>query len=353
MTRGLNGGSGKFTLAATGDILLHKRLYRTAKTDFGFDFNPKFENTKHLFDLGDLTVANQESIIGGKEIGLSSFPDFNSPIEIGQTLKGLGVDIVSLANNHAFDKEEEGVLASLANWNKIGMPYVGAYKSKEDAETLRVLEKNGLRVCFLSYTRGTNGKKIPSNKKYLVDKFHPDRMKSIKDKIKNIRNKNLADVIVVSMHYGKEYHLEPSADQKEVSADLSDAGADIIIGNHPHVLQPPAWIMNSRGKRSLAAYSLGNFYTGQEGLYRQIGGFFTVDIEKKSADSTMLTIDNPALKLTFVDSTQDKDFKMHLLEDIVNTREFIKTDMGEFNSKEVYEEIKARMTKWMPELTIS
>lgn len=343
----------KIRLTATGDILLHKRLFKTARKVIGYDFMPKLNNAKALFADSDITIVNQESIIAGKKLGLSSFPKFNSPVEIGYALKELGVDIVNLANNHVLDLNEEGILESIKNWEKIGIPYVGAYKSFKDQEELRIINKNGLRVCFLSYTRGTNSIEPPKGKEYLVNKYHPNKLKKTKDLIKSIRNKDLADVIVVSLHFGKEYHLYPSSEQQEVARDLSDAGADVILGHHPHVLQPPEWILNSRGKKSFVAYSLGNFYSGQEGLYRQIGGVLSIDIEKPDPSSTMLKIDNPRLNLTFVDSTDERDFKLSLLKDIVESRKLIKTDMGEFDSNEVYEEITQRMKDKVKDLKIN
>ncbi|MFG6119280.1 CapA family protein [Thalassobacillus sp. B23F22_16] len=346
--------SQKFTLAATGDVLLHTRLCRKAKRKIrnGYDFDGLMEETKHLFNKGDLTIVNQESIIGGKELGISDFPKFNSPVDIGYTLKNFGVDIVSLANNHIMDKGEEGVLKSIENWEKIGIPYVGAYKSKEDQETLRIINKNGLRVCFLSYTRKMPSVKLPKDKPYMVDCYEPMKIKKIEKRIRNIRKENLADVIILSLHFGKEYHLYPAMEQKEISATLSDAGADVIIGHHPHVLQPPEYILNSRGKRTFVMNSLGNFFSGQKGLYRQIGAFMTIDIEKFN-DNPVLKIDKPTLKLTFTDSTDKKNYKMHLLEDIVEQREYIKTHMGDFRSAEVYEELKTRLSQWVPEIEIS
>jgi poly-gamma-glutamate synthesis protein (capsule biosynthesis protein) len=343
----------KFTLGATGDILLHERLLKTAVKGSGYNFHSKLKEAKPLFEQADVTIVNQESIIGGEELGLSSFPKFNSPIEIGHTLKALGTDIVNIANNHVLDKGKEGIVKSIENWKEVGLPYVGAYKSAKDQKQLRIINKNGLKICFLSYTRGTNNILVPKDSSYLVNKYQPAKLKKIKDLIQSIRNKKLADVIVVSLHFGKEYHLQPSAEQKEVSASLSDAGADIILGHHPHVLQPPEWILNSRGKKTFAAYSLGNFYSGQYGLYRQIGAFFTIDIERKSPKSSFLHIDKPKMKLTFVDSTDQEDYQLHLLEDIVNTRETIKTTMGEFDPHEVYEGIKTRLSQWVPELDIS
>ncbi|MCR6112291.1 CapA family protein [Bacillus sp. A301a_S52] len=343
-----------FKLAATGDVLLHNRVYKKAKRKIrrGYDFNGMFEGVRHLFTQGDLTIVNQESIIGGEELGLSSYPRFNSPVEIGETLKELGVDIVNLANNHVLDKGEEGILKSIENWEKLGIPYVGAYKSEEDQQDLRIFNKNGLKICFLSYTKRMAGVKIPKGKEYLVDSFEKASVNKISKFIREIRKQKIVDVIVLSVHYGKEYHLFPTSDQKEISASLADAGADVIIGHHPHVLQPPAYILSSRGTKTFTAYSLGNFFSGQKGVYRQIGAFLTLDVVKKN-NSPIVKAINPKMQLTFCDSSDKGDYKMHLLKDIVNEREHIKTHMGDFDSTDVYNEITEHMKTWVPDLDIS
>ncbi|WP_419893027.1 CapA family protein [Oceanobacillus kimchii] len=343
----------KITLAATGDVLLHSRVYNKAESESGYDFTEMLSEAKLLFEKGDLTIVNQESIIGGTSMGLSDYPKFNSPVEIGYTLKEFGVDIVNLANNHVLDKGEEGVIKSLHNWNKIGLPYVGAYNSQEDKDTVRIFHKNGLRVAFVSCTKRMRGVTIPKKKKYLVDSFEDARVFNIANRIKQIRANKLADVVVLSIHYGKEYQMLPTADQVEMSNKLSDAGADIILGHHPHVLQPPTYILNSQGKETFCIYSLGNFFSGQFGLFRQIGGYLTIDIEKPSEDDEVLKIDNPTLKLTYVDATDEGNYKLHLLEDIVQRQEYIRTRKGRFNSAETYEKIKNHMRKWIPDLDIS
>ncbi|OLO42435.1 poly-gamma-glutamate biosynthesis protein [Alkalihalophilus pseudofirmus] len=347
--------SRKFTLAATGDVLLHSRLYKKAKRTLkgGYDFTSMLENVQPLFEPDYLTIVNQESIIGGEELGLSSFPKFNSPVEIGYKLKEFGVDIVNLANNHVLDKGEEGILRSIDHWNEMGMPYVGAYQSEQDKDTLRIINKNGLRVCFVSCTKRMAGVKIPEGKSYLVDSFEKANVKPISKKIQKLKTDNVADVIVLSIHYGKEYHMLPTNDQREISATLSDAGADLIIGHHPHVLQPPAYILNSRGTKTFTAYSLGNFFSGQKGLYRQIGAFLTVDVEKPAAKNSIVKVTNPKMKLTFVDSTDKEDYKMYLLEDFVAEKDIIRTHMGDFNSSEVYAEIKDHLRTWIPDMEIS
>lgn len=344
---------GKFTLGATGDILIHKRVYEKAKKEDGngYDFNHMLAEVKPLFKKDHLIIVNQESIIAGEEIGLSDFPHFNSPVEIGYTLKDFNVDIVNLANNHIMDRGEEGVLKSIENWEKIGLPYVGAYKSKEDQETLRIFHKNGLKVCFLSYTKSTGTVKRPVGKEYLANKYDDMGVKWVRRLIDRIRKNNLADIVVLSIHFGKEYQMLPTAYQLETSSNLSDAGADIIIGHHPHVLQPPAFLTNSKGHETFVAYSLGNFFSGQKGIYRQIGAYMSIDVEKDlTKQNGFVKFSNPKMKLTFVDTN---DYKIYLLEDIVKNRKFIETEHGTFESEQIYQRMKNHLTKFIPDLDVS
>lgn len=348
----------KFTLGATGDILLHKRVYNKAKQkDGSYNFDKMFENVEHLFDEDQLIIVNQESIIAGEELGLSDFPHFNSPVEIGYKLKDLNVDIANIANNHILDHGEKGILKSIENWEKIGLPYVGAYKSEEDQNTLRIFHKNGLKVCFISYTKGLGGKKPPKGKEYLVNHYGTTRYNGYRDVaglrrlIADIKKQNLADVFVVSIHFGKEYQMEPTAYQKETVSNIADAGADIIIGHHPHVVQPFDYVTDSKGREVFVAYSLGNFFTGQKGLYRQIGGYLSVDIEKPEG-SKIVNVSNPRFDLTIVDSTDNKDYRMHLLKDYKNERKEIVTDIGKFNSKKVYERMVEHSKLYLPNIDV-
>lgn len=345
--------SRKFTLGATGDILLHDRLYNKAKTkDGGYDFSEMLAEAKPLFKKDHLTIVNQESIMGGKELGISSFPHFNSPVEIGETLKDMNVDIVNMANNHVMDKGEKGILAAIKNWEKLNMPYVGAYKSEEDRNTLRIFHKNGLKICFLAYTKSMGIVKRPKDKEYLAGRFADFGVKWIRRIIAKIRNKGLADIVVLSMHFGKEYAMLPTAFQVETASSLSDTGADIILGHHPHVLQPPAYIVNSKGQETFVAYSLGNFFTGQKGIFRQIGAHMSIDIEKEEGHS-LTKMTKPKITLTFVDSSDKKNYKLYLLKDIVDNQKTIKTDVGEFDSHEIYDRMRNHMRKWVPDLDIT
>jgi len=348
-----SGEKSTVTLSAVGDILLHGRVYGGLRKKSGYQFNKQLKNISSLLGKTDITIANLETIIAGNEIGLSSFPKFNGPVEIGYALKEMGVDLVTLANNHVLDRGEEGLLKSIANLEEIGLEYDGAYKSAEDSERLRIITKNGLRICFISYTRGTNGIKIPAEKPYLVNSLPKTTTLRLSKKLRKIKSDNLADVIVVNIHFGEEYHLNPSAAQRELVASLSDAGANVIIGHHPHVLQPPEWIENSRGMKTFVAYSLGNFFTGQNGLHRQIGASLSLKITKPDKKYKGIVIQDPKLDLTFVNREKRLRYDMYLLSEWVKNNEYIETEEGKFLSEDVYENLRSRMRKSIFDLEVN
>ncbi len=247
----MNDQTNKVSLTAVGDVLPHGRVYGGIKKESGYNFEEKLENVNGLLGSSDITTANLESIIAGKEIGLSSYPRFNSPVEIGHTLKSMGVDLVSIANNHMLDRGEKGLLKSIRNLDRIGLEYDGGYKSFEDQDRLRIFKTNGLRICFVSYTRGTNFIKVPEDKPYLANSLKEINPLKIYSTLRRIKKNKLADVIVVNMHFGEEYHLYPSSTQKEISASLADAGADVIVGHHPHVYNHLSGLKRRVGPRRL------------------------------------------------------------------------------------------------------
>lgn len=340
-------------LVAAGDVLLHSRVYNRCKKKNGnYDFTDKMGHAKELLSEGDVTVVNLESIVAGTEFGLASYPKFNNPIEIAETLKDFGTDIVSIANNHVYDHGEKGLLKSLENLKEIDLPYVGAHSSMEDRDTYRIIKKNGLRVGVLSFTREFRMlSRIERKKSYLVDIFDESYIIPMRKRVQQLANSGLVDIVVVALHFGREYTLYPTSVQREVAAELSDFGADVILGHHPHVLQPPEVILNSRGKRTFFIPSLGNFYTGQHGIYRQIGATLSLEIEKKE-DSPSLEFHNPTINLTYVDTYDKKDYKMHSFVDYIQKNPTLITRNGDFDSLEVYTELVSRMRHRLPELII-
>ncbi|RSK27149.1 CapA family protein [Bacillus sp. HMF5848] len=288
--------SQSLTLAAVGDILIHSTVYNAAKTNGTYDFMPMFTGVKDILTNADLTFANQESIIGGSEIGVSTYPRFNSPYEIASTLQDVGVDIVSMANNHTLDRGFDAIKNAIDFYNSIGMKYVGSYDSQEDANTPRILVRNGIRVGFLAYTYGTNGLIIPKEHPYAVNLIDSELITSDIQKLRD-----LADIVVVSMHWGNEYMRLPNTNQQQLAKSIIMSGADIIIGHHPHVLQPMEWIERDDNSQGLVVYSLGNFISGQMRDYKDIGGIVEIDIVKTihSNRQSTVTIAKPRFTPTY------------------------------------------------------
>ncbi|MFD1020151.1 CapA family protein [Thalassobacillus hwangdonensis] len=341
----------QISLAATGDVLLHSRVYRLCKTKKGYEFKGKMSAAKELLSSADLSIVNLEAIVAGEEIGLSSFPTFNNPVELAQTLKDFGTDIVTNSNNHALDFGEEGALRSIQNLEAIGLDYVGSHKSKKDRSTFRVIERKGIKCALLSFSAVSLGNQPPKGKEFLLNRIKSST-KSLRLEIEKLKKEHKPDVIIVSLHFGKEYALYPGGAQQELASSVSDCGADIIIGHHPHVLQPAEWITNSRGKRTFVIYSLGNFYSGQKGLYRQIGGSLHLDIKKHSKNPGDISIEKPRLHLTYVDASKESGFQMHSFLEYIKRNPYIKTDHDVFDSIEVYSELSNRFKKWMPEIEL-
>lgn len=321
------------TLSAIGDVLIHDKVYNLAQTkNKKYEFAPMFKSVQTYLSESDITVANQESIIGGEEIGLSAYPSFNSPYEVGDALKENGIDLVTLANNHTLDRGEKAIQSAISHWNEIDMPYTGSYVSAKDKTEIRTIKKNGIVFSFLAYTYGTNGISVPKDKPYLVNLIN---WQQIEQDIS--RAKELSDVVVVSLHFGQEYQRLPNEEQKELAHKTANAGADIIIGHHPHVLQPMEWIQREDGERSFVVYSLGNFLSAQKSDYKDIGGIMQIKVEKVTSDSkTMIKLKDPAFIPTFV----DERYNVRPLKQVAG-------------KKAVYDEINNHMSQWIPNLKVS
>ena len=243
----------KLSLIMVGDALLHSSLYNDAYQNGVYDFTSKLELIKPIVQNYDLAFYNQESILGGTSLGLSSYPTFNSPQEFGDAMVDAGFNLVSLANNHTMDRGVKAIESSCNYWKNKDVLTAGSYCSGEDADNIQIKEKNGIKYALLAYTYGTNGISVPQDKPYLVNLYSDEKVKS---DIEKVRDK--VDLLIVSMHWGTEYQSEPTAEQKREAEFLSSLGVDIIIGTHPHVIEPITYIGNT-----LVIYSLGNFISAQ------------------------------------------------------------------------------------------
>lgn len=330
----------EITISSVGDVLIHAPVYQDAWDGSEYNFSPMFERVKSYLSAATITAANQESMIGGVEIGLSSYPSFNSPTEVGDTLKEVGVDVVMMANNHTLDRGEKAIQRAINHWETLGMVYVGSHKDAEDKQKLRIVEtEEGISVAFLSYTYGTNGIPVPEGKDYLVNLIDRDK---IAEEV--ARAKVEADVIVLNLHFGNEYERMPNDEQKSLVQFAADQGVHAVIGHHPHVLQPTAWVKGKDGNETLVIYSLGNFLSNQQDLYQRIGGIFTFTVTKTTkGDETDIELHSPTLLPTYV--------KFHpSWSDYLIVPMYQLTDAELSGAAQHYEEIKAHMSQWMPEL---
>lgn len=320
------------SLGAIGDILIHDWVYNDAQTNNSYDFNPMFQHISSILQQPDVLLANQETILGGKEFGISSYPLFNSPQEVGDALLQAGVDIVSTANNHSLDKGEKGLIASLDYMDKIGLPHVGTYRNPEDKQSLVIVNKNGIKIAYLSYTYGTNGIPIPKGKDFLVNLIDREAMKK---EIHHARKE--ADIVVMSIHWGNEYQRFPTAEQKELGQYLINEGTDIIFGHHPHVLQPMEWLKAADGRDALVVYSLGNFLSGQNWDYKDIGGMATINVTKSINESGVtIKLGQPDFFPTYVSKQKLRNYRIVPLKEAGN--------YGLKNAAEKYLEIQQHMT---------
>ena len=291
------------SLFMVGDALIHSNIYLDAKDGDSYNFKPMLENIKPISSGYDLAYYNQETILGGVELGLSNYPRFNSPTEVGDAFIDAGFDIVSLATNHTMDKGESGVINSLSYWNsKENIVKAGQYLSFEDRDKVRIYEKNGIKYAFFSYTTWTNGLETPGGKEYL-NNVYSDELAA--NDIERVRDK--VDVVIVAMHWGTEYSLGVDDDQERIANYLSSLGVDIIIGAHPHVVEPITYI----GK-TLVIYSLGNFISDQEGIERLTGLMVAVNIKKTvNKDNTVIELNNLKADLVYTKSRYGREFKLY------------------------------------------
>lgn len=258
------------SFVAVGDNLIHGAIFSSYPTnDGGYDYRSIYEPTNYLTREADIAYINQETICGGTELGLSHYPSFNGPYEILDAVADAGFDWIAASSNHTLDAGTQGILNQLSYLNQKypEITVTGSHASKEEALKTQVIEKNGVKFGVLGYTYGLNGYVLPEGKEFMIDLIDKEKIKSDVEKVKAV-----SDVQIVSMHWGTEYSFEPNEEQKELAQFLSDLGVDVIIGEHPHVIQPMDYITGKEGNQTLVIYSLGNFLSAQDDHENMLGG---------------------------------------------------------------------------------
>lgn len=279
-------------MSAFGDTMCHltniKNAYDASKKDY--DFSNVFKNVRNYLEDADITIGNLETTFAGSSRGYTGYPTFNAPEVLGQNLKDMGVDVLTTANNHCMDKGNSGLVSTLDYLDKYEISHTGTARSEEEQDSILIKDVNGIKIAFLSYTYGTNGITIPSDKPYSVNLIDKEL---IKKHIASAKEQNV-DVICVSMHWGLEYKLKPNSTQTELADFLFENGVDIILGSHPHVLEPmekrTITLEDGTTKDGFVIYSLGNFVSGQ--IYANTKSTVILDIQITKNSDGKISIDN-------------------------------------------------------------
>lgn len=254
-----------FNMSVIGDIMCHNTQYTDAynSSNGTYDFTYVFDDIKEYLQNADIAVGNLETTFAGKDVGYSSYPTFNTPEVLAENLKDLGMDVLTTSNNHSLDKGYKGIEGTIDYLDKAGIAHTGTYKSEEDQNKILIQDIKGVKIAFLAYTYGTNGIPVPKGKDYCINLIDKNLIK----KHLELAKQENPDIICVSMHWGIEYQAKQNKEQEELADFLFENGVDIILGSHPHVLQPmekrTITLEDGTTKDGFVIYSFGNFMSGQ------------------------------------------------------------------------------------------
>lgn len=355
---------GEFVLRSVGDVLIHETVsemadvesefYRDAvkqleadgidiskisnkptkeKTDEKqYDFAPMLAKIAPFTEYADATIANLEVITAYPELPISGYPQFNAPSSLLTNIKNIGVDIVSNGTNHTLDYYSEGALQSIDHIRDAGLMYVGSYQSQEDQQTPRIIDQNGIKVGFLTYSYGTNGIPVEAGKEFTISLVDIDKMVAeVKELDKQV------DAVVVTLQLGQEYDTLPDDNQRFVFEMLSEAGVKLILGGHPHVLQPMEWY---NGKETFAIYSQASFLSGQVNADNKQGGITEVTFKRQEDGEVAVT--NPKFMPIYIAGMEHET-----MFEVVPYADYAKYQIPD--GQTWWETIQARMTTYTDE----
>ena len=273
-----------FTLTAIGDIMCHNTQYWDAyqKETDTYDFSYVFENVKDYIAAGDISIANIETSFAGKDRGYSNYPVFNSPDELARDVKATGLDIITTAGNHCLDMGYSGLSRTIDVLKNNGIEQLGTYKSQEERDTIFIKDVKGVKIAFIDYTYGTNGIPVPSGKEYCVNLIDKDL---IKKDIEAAKSQNV-DMIVACMHWGDEYKTKANKEQEDLADFLFKNGVNVIIGNHPHVLEQmekrTVTLEDGTTQDGFVIFACGNFICDQNAENTRNSIILNLDITRHS-----------------------------------------------------------------------
>jgi len=332
-------------IAVSGDLMCHSPQVKTSTVARdSFDFSPSFQYIKPFLQDADFTIGNLETITAGKEKKYTGYPFFNSPDQYLLDIKKAGFSFVTTSNNHALDRGEAGVRRTIEKLVELNLNYTGTFISQHDRDSIRIINIKGIKTAILSYSYGTNGNPIPRGKKYLINLIDENL---IRQDIVNAR-KSGADLVVVYYHFGIEYKREPIESQIELVNNTKQLGADIILGGHPHVIEPMDYFKTKNAKldTGFVIYSLGNFISSQRWRYSDAGVIIYLNISKNvKNDSIWITSVEFLPTWVFMGKTESgSHFTILPANDFLNYRFLKDSDIAKM--KEAFEDTKYILHKY-------
>lgn len=321
--KSIKGANSFAAFLAVGDVMMHEGQIWAGYNDAAgsFDYSEFFHVVKDEISGADIAMADLETTLGGKEKEYTGYPMFNSPDEIADALRDAGFDIIVTSNNHSLDRGTEGALRTIRVLREKGLVPIGTYESEEARNQIAVENVNGINMAFLSYTYGTNGIPIPKGKEYLVNLIDKDLIAGDLQKARQ-----MADVVIVYLHFGEEYQRTPSSAQRELAHFVVENGADVVVASHPHVTQPSQWVTDTEqpsptesgsadsdnngnptfpgtaqtgrqvefeepAERKYIIYSMGNFISAQRFPHTEEGLMIKITFEKDAVSGKTYILD--------------------------------------------------------------
>lgn len=304
-------------MSVIGDIMCHNSQYIDAFSGSTYDFSYVFSDIKHYIDNADIAIGNLETTFAGAARGYSNYPTFNTPEQLAQNLKDFGIDVVSTANNHCMDTGYKGLVSTLDYLDSAGISHTGTSRTQEEQNTVLIKDINGIKIAFLSFTYGTNGIPVSSERAYSVNLISDEL---ILNQLQLAKAQN-PDLICVSMHWGIEYQNTQNKEQERLADLLFQNGTDIILGSHPHVLQPmekrTITLEDGSTKDGFVIYSLGNFMSGQTKERTRNSIILNIELIK-NGETDKISIGNISYVPIYMYKNTSKTTQKYLVLDIEN-----------------------------------
>ncbi|MGN0368388.1 MAG: CapA family protein [Wujia sp.] len=306
------------TITYIGDIMMHdvqlQACYRVQ--DDSFDLSGSFKYIQEETAKGDYTIGNLETTLADRNQGISdtvygygAYPFFHSPKELASAIKEIGVDFVQTCNNHSLDSRQEGLRQTLDALDEAGLMHTGTFRTKQEEQQDCIIEVKGIRFGIVAYTYGTNGIKTHEEEPYSIhtlEDYREDKIDEMCERVRELTKQDV-DVVCALIHFGTEYKEQPDHNQKKIADALIKSGADVVLGGHPHVVQPlqQRTVRDDKGKKhtGYVIYAVGNFLAaqGNDGSNRDLGEILHMNfVKKKKGTKEYVDLESIEVSPTYV-----------------------------------------------------